>query len=166
MKTKIIEIAITDIGDDKHIDENNYLYHLRKIYPQTKITFAGEYTEIPPGIIPTSESSESTWIVLSADDEEPAQYAKNAGEPGYEKITNEDLRKLAVDHVCVEIYFEYPRATKYGAPRAALSKEHAAALADSFGFRVLPTESLIVNIYDTGHDNIEMTWLKLAKLNP
>jgi hypothetical protein len=166
MKTKIIELAIDNIGDEEHIHNDSFLYHLRKIYPRAKITYAGEYTEVPPGTVTIKDQSKSTWIVLTADDEEPAQYARNAGEPGIETITNEDLRKLAVDHVCVEIYFEYPRATKYGAPRAALTKEHAAALADSFGFRVLPADTLVVNIHDTGHDNIETTWLKLAKLNP
>ena len=108
----------------------------------------------------TDELEKAVWIYISPDDSEPLYLVRDKG-----TVEGTPLPPLVAtemqDHgVCTELYGEYPRSDRYGAPDFAVDDLHAKAYVGNQGFKVAE-KGFESAVSDRGDDGSEQVWLRI-----
>lgn len=152
MKKIIISASITPADDAVTLEDlQQALRHLGS----THFIYTAEVE-----LASAENCTQAVWLYVSADDSEPYLIVSELGDTEGQPVDGVEADRIRQDGVCTELYAQFPRADKYGAPAYSNDDEFAAGVVGSHGFRLDPND-FTVRAEDRGDDGCEEIWLKL-----
>jgi hypothetical protein len=112
---------------------------------------------------PREDRNATVWVYRSSDDDEPYVLVDEAFDLNGDELTEEQLKLLMQEGVCIGMRGFYPRSDRYGTPQWATDPQHGSAeMVPSWeGFNIAQ-EGFEAHARCTGDDSCESFWFQIA----